>query len=59
VVAEVLKAMKNDVERATLVPSGGGIFEVRLNGNTIFSKKETGRFPEEGEVVKRVRQTVA
>jgi selenoprotein W-related protein len=35
-----------------LIPSGGGVFEVAVNGKVVFSKKEMGRFPEEGEVVK-------
>jgi len=35
-----------------LIPSGGGVFEVTVNGKVVFSKKEMGRFPEEGEVVK-------
>jgi selenoprotein W-related protein len=33
------------------VKGSGGIFEVVLDGNTIYSKHETGRFPEPGEVV--------
>jgi selenoprotein W-related protein len=33
-----------------LSPGTGGIFEVELNGNLVFSKEETGRFPEENEV---------
>lgn len=32
----------------------GGIFEVVLDGRTIFSKHETGRFPEPGEVLERI-----
>ena len=31
--------------------SSGGIFEVVLDGRTLFSKHETGRFPEPGEVL--------
>jgi selenoprotein W-related protein len=33
-----------------LIGSGGGVFEIRLTGELIFSKKKLGRFPEEGEV---------
>ncbi len=29
----------------------GGIFDVVLDGKTLFSKHETGRFPEPGEVL--------
>jgi selT/selW/selH-like putative selenoprotein len=33
------------------IKSGGGVFEVNLNGDIIFSKRATGRFPEAGEVM--------
>ena len=33
-----------------LIAGGSGIFEVRKDGDIVFSKKESGRFPEEGEV---------
>ena len=35
----------------------GGIFEVVLDGTTLFSKHETGRFPEPGEVLARIPAT--
>ncbi len=37
-----------DVE---LISSSGGVFEVTVDGNLLFSKKALGRFPEEREVV--------
>jgi selenoprotein W-related protein len=49
-VAEILDKYKNQVAEATLIPSSGGVFEVRVNGEPIFSKKETGRFPTPGEL---------
>ncbi len=33
-----------------LVPGSGGIFEVTLNGRNLYSKEQTGRFPNENEV---------
>jgi selenoprotein W-related protein len=33
-----------------LVRSSGGVFEVILGNELIFSKRELGRFPEPGEV---------
>ena len=36
-----------DVE---LIASSGGVFEVSVDGKTIFSKKALNRFPEEGEI---------
>ena len=32
------------------MPSSGGVFEVSRDGETIFSKRDTGRFPEYQEV---------
>jgi selenoprotein W-related protein len=34
-----------------LIKGSGGIFEVVLDGTTLFSKHETGRFPEPDEVL--------
>lgn len=31
--------------------SGGGVFEITVNGRTAFSKKATGRFPSDDEVL--------
>jgi len=37
-----------------LVASRGGVFEVSVDGVLVFSKRESGRFPEDGEVVRRI-----
>lgn len=37
------------------MPSGGGVFEVTLDGDLVFSKKGTGRHAEPGEVMAAVR----
>ena len=34
-----------------MIASSGGVFEVELDSTLIFSKKELGRFPEEGEII--------
>ncbi|MBV9863016.1 MAG: Rdx family protein [Alphaproteobacteria bacterium] len=33
-----------------LVPGGGGVFEIAVDGHLRFSKKATGRFPSDAEV---------
>ena len=45
--AEVKESVGVDLE---LIESGGGKFEVTAEGELVFSKKETKRFPELGEV---------
>lgn len=37
-------------ERPELIKGKDGVFEVEIDGETIYSKKATGRFPEPGEV---------
>ncbi len=39
----------------TLIKSRGGVFEVVLDGELLFSKKEAGRFPASGEVTATAR----
>jgi len=34
-----------------MIPGSGGVFEVHRDGELVFSKKQTGRFPEDGEIV--------
>ena len=48
--------LKNNFPHAniSLISSGGGVFEISLNGNIIFSKKALNRFPEDGEIKKLV-----
>jgi len=38
-----------------LIPSSGGVFEVSVNGKKIYSKKETGKFPDFDAIVKEVK----
>lgn len=42
-----------------LVPSGGGCFEVSVDGETIWSKLETGDFPDEQFVLDRIQERVS
>ncbi len=37
----------------------GGVFEITLDGDLIYSKKANGRFPEPGEAEGEVAQRVA
>jgi selenoprotein W-related protein len=49
--ADLLEKYGNNVTELTLIPSGGGVYEVNKNGKLIFSKKELGRFPELDEII--------
>lgn len=39
-----------------MIEGSGGIFEVKVDGKRIFSKDETGRFPNPGEVTKLLKK---
>ena len=39
---------------AELIEGAGGVFDVRLDGDLIFSKQEVGRFPEQDEILDRI-----
>lgn len=41
--------------QSELLASGGGVFEVTVGGKLVFSKRDLGRFPHEGEVLELVR----
>jgi selenoprotein W-related protein len=45
-----MKTAFDDAE-VELVESGGGAFEVTVEGRRVFSKLETGRFPAYQEIV--------
>ncbi|MCG8563850.1 MAG: Rdx family protein [Desulfobacterales bacterium] len=40
---------------AELIPGSGGVYEVECDGKTLFSKKETGRFPEDDEILGQLK----
>jgi len=40
----------------SLIKSSGGVFEVTVDGNVIFSKKTLGRHAEPGEVLGLMRR---
>ena len=39
-----------------MIASGGGVYEIMVDGKLVFSKKSLGRFPEDGEVVRLIEQ---
>ena len=44
--------LEREIESFTLVPSDGGKFEFIANGKLLYSKLQTGRHVEEGELKK-------
>ncbi|MGB5340120.1 MAG: SelT/SelW/SelH family protein, partial [Gammaproteobacteria bacterium] len=56
---ELLMTFDTDLGEVALVPAGGGIFEVRLDGELIWSKKQQGRYPEAKELKQLIRDRIA
>jgi selenoprotein W-related protein len=51
--------LKWDVEEWLLVPSDGGKFEISVDGELVYSKLETGSFPDEDKVIGLIRKRAA
>lgn len=45
--AHLLTGFKQKITSLTLVPAGGGCFELKLDGDLVYSKLQTGVFPDE------------
>ena len=56
---ELLLTFMDELGEVALLPGTGGVFEVRLNGETIFSRKVEGRFPESKELKQLIRDRIA
>lgn len=56
---ELLTTFQDELGEVALCPGSGGVFEVRVDGNTVWSRAEEGRFPEAKELKQRIRDRVA
>jgi len=54
--SELLKKFEPEIEILALIPSDGGKFEVVVNNKLIYSKLQTRRHAEPGEVVGLVQK---
>lgn len=55
---ELLKQFEHMIEGLVLVPSDGGRFEVTVNRQLIYSKLQTKRHVQPGEIVGLINQIV-
>jgi selenoprotein W-related protein len=53
---DLLKNFEPEIESVVLVPSNGGRYEISVNGQLIFSKLQTGRHAELGEIIELVKK---
>ncbi|MBI3408835.1 MAG: SelT/SelW/SelH family protein [Planctomycetes bacterium] len=52
--AKLLSTYKQEIKDLKLIPGGGGCFELKVNGDLLYSKLKTGKFPEEKWAVEAV-----
>ncbi len=55
---ELLTTFSTDLAEVALRPGRGGIFEVRLDGELLFSRKEAGRHAEPPELKQAIRDRI-
>lgn len=56
---ELLTTFSEELSELSLIPGSGGIFEIRVNKDLIWSLKENGRFPDIKELKILVRDQIA
>ncbi len=55
----ILEEFEQKIDEFTLIPSSGGVFEVIVGDELVYSKKETGRHTDYAEVGPGVRKVLA
>ena len=56
--AELMKEFEYKIETFSLVPSDGGKFELSVNGDLVYSKLQTNRHADPGEVAGLLRKVI-
>ena len=56
---ELLTTFQDEIGEVALIPGTGGVFEVRVDGKTIWSRKGEGRHAELTELKQRLRDIIA
>jgi selenoprotein W-related protein len=57
--AKLLSEYKQRIKDMTLIPQGGGCFELSVGGELIYSKLKTGQFPDEDKIVQQLKRHAA
>lgn len=56
---ELLTTFSTDIGEVALIPGTGGVFEIRVEGETVWSRVGDGGFPEIKELKRRVRDRIS
>jgi len=54
----LLGEFEHHIDDITLIPSKGGVFEVVVDGDLVYSKKETGQHAEYEQVAGPIRERI-
>ena len=57
--ADLLHDYQHVIDELTMITGSGGVFDVEVDGELLFSKKSVGRHANEGEVLALFRERVA
>ena len=55
---ELLSTFDGDLETVALKPGTGGVFDIRIDGDLLWSRKTEGRFPDIVELKQRLRDRI-
>jgi len=57
-VEDLLHDYQHVIDELTVITASGGVFDVEVDGELLFSKKAEGRHANEGEVLERFREQI-
>ena len=58
-IEDILEIYGQKVKSINLIPGSGGVFEFYLNDELLYSKSETGRHTEEGEILGLIEKALS
>lgn len=52
----IIKNFQQNINQLTLITGSKGVFEIKVNNDLLFSKKELNRYPENGEIAALINE---
>jgi selenoprotein W-related protein len=52
----LLEEFEHEISELVMIPSRGGVYEVEVDGELVYSKKATGRHADADEILTSIRQ---
>ena len=57
-VDDLLHDYQHVIDELTVITASGGVFDVEVDGDVLFSKKAEGRHADDGKVLARFREQI-